>query len=554
MPPVSQQSTRGGLIAAVVTFVILTLVFAVMFFTERGKRQRAENDTRTVEDRLKGMLPDAPDQSEPLKAYKEKATRSAGGGADPSGDPAAAQPAAAKPLVADATNAFDLAYGELRKLIELTTGSSAYTPEQARDYILAQRQQAGATANAAPVKPDGVNFTMNPSLIVRQFADAWATLAQQKVAADAATAAEQAKAVAAQKATDEVLKGKDAEVANVQKLLQQKQTDLDNLQKQFTASLEQVKASNVGNVSDLNTQNSAFQQQVAKLSADIAALTKDRNRLVDVLRGFRMDPTDNIVRRPDGTISRVLENGDAVLVNLGNGRGLAVGTTFEVYDARIGIPSLKNDNTALEDESAKRTKNANQRLASAADKGVGGAVGVVPVVTQRYDTQLPEGMKGSIEVISVDANGAYCRVVGKNPGRAITVGDVVANLVYDPNVKFKFAVFGNFDLDYNGVPTTADTATIKRRIEEWGGQVVTVNGVDDIGPEIDFLVVGIAPQVPVLAAEDAQNAVSIQLVDRKKQERDVYNKVLERSREYSIPTLNQTRFLYYTGYFDSRTR
>jgi hypothetical protein len=57
-PPIpSQQGSRGGLITAVVVFVILWLVSTVFYFQERGLRQQAENNGTAIEARFAGIAP-----------------------------------------------------------------------------------------------------------------------------------------------------------------------------------------------------------------------------------------------------------------------------------------------------------------------------------------------------------------------------------------------------------------------------------------------------------------------------------------------------------------
>ena len=189
-------------------------------------------------------------------------------------------------------------------------------------------------------------------------------------------------------------------------------------------------------------------------------------------------------------------------------------------------------------------------ISASSGLAVGGGTG-----GDRYDTQLPEGGKGSIEVFKVGpGHTSVCKIITPKDGRGLRVGDVVANLVYDRNVPFKFVVYGQFDLDYNNVPTLSDTATVRRLVTEWGGTVVPAATPAEVNADVDFIVVGIAPVVPILGAEDAGDPTKAALVEQKKKEREAYDNMLQRARELSIPVLNQTRFLYYTGYFDLRVR
>jgi hypothetical protein len=139
-------------------------------------------------------------------------------------------------------------------------------------------------------------------------------------------------------------------------------------------------------------------------------------------------------------------------------------------------------------------------------------------------------------------------------GERFETGDLIGNLVFNQFVKLKFAIYGDFDLDYNGAPTVADTSTVRNRITQWGGQVLQPASAADIGPDVDFIVLGIRPEVPALTPEQASDPIEQERAEKAKAALQKYNDVLDRARDYSIPVLNQTRFLYYTGYFDQRTR
>jgi hypothetical protein len=548
-PPIAQQGSRSGLITGLVVFVILWLVTTIFYFQERGQHQKDISERNQMEDMYVrgGYLPPlTPDAPEHLKQYKEMATAQASAGDE--------GPKRAPTLVA-ADNAWDLAYGELRALVKVMTGSDAATPREARDTVVASINEAKKTTQAASIKPNGVNFTSDPGAVVRQFADAYVKLDQAKTAADASTQQEQAKFAQFQKDQTTVLKGKDDEVGKVQEQLRTKQKDLDALQVQYAAALDQVKNANVGNVEGLNQQVTALNQQIAVLTPQIPSLQARLKRLQDLLKNYRMDPTTNMVRRADAIITAIPGDGTCY-INLGIGDQITAGMTFEVYDKVRGIPGLNDEVAGMDDETAKRSKSASDRLAKAAEKGTTGALAAAKAGnSERYDTQLPTGGKGAIEVLQPGPNHtSVCRIIKTEAGAILRQGDLAANLVYDRNVKFKFAVYGKFDLDYNGVATPTDTLTIKRKIEEWGGRTVPAATPEDIGPEVDFLVMGIMPVIPTLSAEDAANAGAVDAVEKAKVARDLYLKVLDRAREYSIPVLNQTRFLYYTGFFDERTR
>jgi len=133
--------------------------------------------------------------------------------------------------------------------------------------------------------------------------------------------------------------------------------------------------------------------------------------------------------------------------------------TFEVYDKNEGIPRLQTGD----------------------------------------DASLPAG-KASIEVMRVSHESSEARIIKQSPGTQIFVGDLIANLIYDPNVKFRFKVFGNFDIDQNGQATAQEADVVKRLISQWGG-IVT----EDLDIDTDFLIMGKEPVVPNIPAEQLKD-------------------------------------------------
>ena len=220
---------------------------------------------------------------------------------------------------------------------------------------------------------------------------------------------------------------------------------------------------------------------------------------------MRIDANAAEIQHPSGLIARIPTQ-TTVYIDIGQAQSVTPGLTFEVYDQQKGIPAL-----------GKNTP----------------------------EGELPIG-KASIEVIRVYPSSSECRVTKLQPGQQIYQGDLIKNLVFDPNTKYKFVVFGNFDLTNSGNATNADAEVIKRLVTQWGGQLV-----DKVTADTDFVVIGKEPVVPNVSSDDvagADNAL------RAKQELDKYLEVQSQASKLSIPILNQNRFLYFTGYFDQATR
>ncbi|HEV8603971.1 MAG TPA: hypothetical protein VGQ99_01320 [Tepidisphaeraceae bacterium] len=276
--------------------------------------------------------------------------------------------------------------------------------------------------------------------------------------------------------------GKDEQVAGLEKTL------ADTVEKDRKA------------LEDLNTQLTTRQQDLDKLK-------KDLEKAYSTMSRFKVAGTaETAIRRPDGAVTQI-GNGKSgtVYVNRGLGQQISPGMTFEVYDKNEGIPRLQTNN----------------------------------------DESLPAG-KASIEITRVSPGSSEARIIKQSAGSQIFVGDLIANLIYDPNVKFRFKIFGSFDIDQNNVATPQEADVVKRLVAQWGG-IVT----EDLNIDTDFLVMGKQPVVPNIPPEQLKDDPIREFEQKKAEEaarayEDVKNKALE----LHIPVLNQNRFLYFIGFFD----
>ncbi|HEY7115340.1 MAG TPA: hypothetical protein VH475_02075, partial [Tepidisphaeraceae bacterium] len=221
---------------------------------------------------------------------------------------------------------------------------------------------------------------------------------------------------------------------------------------------------------------------------------------------FRPSAKDAIVRNVDATITQVAPD-SICYINLGFGDHVTPGLTFEVYDRLDGVPKM-NDS----------------------------------------DVDLPKG-KASIEIISVGQNSSQCRVLRTQLGTQLQQGDVCANLVYDRNTKLTFYVYGKFDMDNNGVATEPEAEVVKNIITRWGGKIA-----DRLSVDVDCVVMGKEPTVPLYSPEELQQPIQKAKYDEAKAALDAYDKVHNDAVSLYVPIMNQTRFLYYTGYFDASKR
>jgi hypothetical protein len=129
------------------------------------------------------------------------------------------------------------------------------------------------------------------------------------------------------------------------------------------------------------------------------------------------------------------------------------------------------------------------------------------------------------------------------------VGDVIANLVYDRNTKYNFYIYGKFDIGQTGRPNDSDRQKIEALVTRWGGKVQP-----EINVDTDFVVMGAEPKVEAFTTDDLQDPFKVKLQQNELADQKAYNGILDRANQLHIPIVNQNRFLYFVGYYDSAQR
>jgi hypothetical protein len=255
-------------------------------------------------------------------------------------------------------------------------------------------------------------------------------------------------------------------------------------------------------INQLTAQNQQLAQQLteAKTSINTLQAKLGENRPVDAQAP--------IVRNPDGRIVRIPSK-DTVYISIGSESHVTPGLTFEVYDKIDGIPPLGN---AAEND------------------------------------KLPQG-KASIEVVRVGQGSSEAKIIRQTAGTQLTEGDLIANLVYDPNVKYNFVVYGDFDMDRNGQATPQEADVVRRLVTQWGGKLM-----DKVNVDTDFVVLGQEPVLPTFTREDLQDPFNAKRLADAQAALDAYDQVRNRARDLHIPIMNQNRFLYLTGYYNQARR
>jgi hypothetical protein len=250
----------------------------------------------------------------------------------------------------------------------------------------------------------------------------------------------------------------------------------------------------------------AAQVELQTLQRNLEKLNKDYDAAKS--RVARNDTKNAMVRTVDATIAQVSAD-NICYVNLGYGDHVAPGLTFEVYDRLDGVPKLGDE----------------------VDTG-----------------QLPKG-KAAIEIINVGQNSSQCRILRTSPGQTVGQGDLCVNIVYDRNVKPVFYVYGKFDMDQNNVATDGEAEIIKNLINRWGGRVS-----DKLNIDVDFVIMGREPQIPAYSQEELQRPIEKAKFDEAQAALKAYEDVRNTAVDFNVPILNQTQFLYYTGYFEAAKR
>lgn len=242
-----------------------------------------------------------------------------------------------------------------------------------------------------------------------------------------------------------------------------------------------------------------LERQIDELNRDNAVLrtrAAELDRKVNEVRPKSQNPAELV----DGRIIDVVGADRQVFIDLGRRDRLQPGITFEVYD----------DGSAIQIDPA----------------------------TGEYARG-----KASIQIIKVGDISSTGRIVRENRASPVVPGDVLANAVFDKNTRFKFLVYGKFDVDGDGRATAAEAEYLKQQIRDWGG--VVAEG-DELAGDLDFLVLGVQPTEPGPLPPNA-SAQQIEARLESQDEYDRYDRLFRRANEAQIPVLNANRFEILTG-------
>ena len=474
----ANQGSRAGLISTVVVLSIISVVAIIFAFWYGAEKRKVELETADLKKQYVDLISPSAlsgDDMAQLKALR--------------GDAASGIPRDAK--------VWDVAMGQRNDLVKLITGGTGSVASATKD-VATRLAEANEKFKSADAHLPSLNDNLLGAIDV---------LADRVKSEKAALADRDVKLADAEKrvldtvaAKDADLKAKDDSIAAARAETDKGMKDVGDDRTRQQGVLSDIEKSR-------DAERKASQEAMAKKDVDLKAKDQQLKSVQDQMKAvqarlnrIRIGVTDPIMRHGNGMITAI-SGKDIVYINLGQGKQIVPGMTFEVYDANKGIPKMGD-----------------------------------PLEVEQI------AGKASIEVVRVLDDNSECRVTRAQLGKQIMIGDIIMNVVYDPTIKYNFYVFGKFDLDRNGVATLGDTDVVKHLITAWGAKVV-----DKVNADTDFVVVGMEPVVPNFTQEDLADPLNAKKLADAQAELDQYQNVLQQAHDMHIPIMNQNRFLYFTG-------
>lgn len=262
------------------------------------------------------------------------------------------------------------------------------------------------------------------------------------------------------------------------------------LQRQITGDQQKY-------ISELRGQVVQIQQLKQELDSRMAIVQTLRTQIA----AYRAPNTgaNAILSEADGKVIRVSPVTQHVYINIGGIDHVTVGLTFAVYHPNLGVTSGKNG---------------------------GGA--------------------GSISVIRVGKYASVCRITHQYAGQRIFVGDLIANPVFhkDQTRQYHFVIYGDFDVNGNGIATAAGRRQIVRLVKSWGGVVDK-----HLTTQTDFLVLGSRPANSLLNFTGVRTRETSALAAARVKQQQRYATLQKKALDLSVPILNANRFLAMIGYY-----
>jgi len=322
MPPIQQQQTsRGGLITALVVSIVFAVGFLIWAFMSNAELNKVQAAREAQQTKYKQIIAE-------------------GAVADVTGLMGQFSPDPDKPRPGTLV---DAATEQRRTLVKLISGAqdgSEKTAIEAVNNVLGSLKTSPALKDAQIPDTNLVGVITALRDKVQSDADAIA-----KARADLKSATDQLQAaLETQKA--EIAK-RDQTVSEAQaqaaKAVADAKTAIDDKQKQVDDFAAKVAASEK-TVNDLQAQG---QVEVQTARRDNEQLKKDNDKLKQQLAQFKPNVKESVIRNVDATITQVAAD-SVCYINLGYGDHISPGLTFEVYDKFEGIPKLNDGTSSLD--------------------------------------------------------------------------------------------------------------------------------------------------------------------------------------------------------------
>lgn len=308
-----------------------------------------------------------------------------------------------------------------------------------------------------------------------------------------------ARADSAEKAKSDLDQSYKDSLASLQATLNQTADALEATRAKIQQQKSTLDTQMAGTREDYIAQIASLEEQLHKNEIELQRLLKINAELSG---NQGQDPGPGNLTKADGRIVSIIGGRPEAYISLGRNDRLQMGMTFEVFDA--------NELVKIDE----------------------------------YDRLRG---KATLEVVSVDDGASVARIVRQERGRAVQEGDSIVNLVYDPQAVYKFYVYGEFDLNGDGVADPDGIDAIKSRVLQWGGRLS-----DSLSYDVDYLVLGAEPPLPTPPPDGEVDPVKIAKYVQEQREYETYQELIgeARSASLNIPILNQNRFLALTGQYD----
>ncbi|MDD4888559.1 MAG: hypothetical protein PHU85_01405 [Phycisphaerae bacterium] len=269
-----------------------------------------------------------------------------------------------------------------------------------------------------------------------------------------------------------------------------------------------------GEITGLNKEKADVKKELDELKmkviADRGTWDQDKSRLENRIKEYEAqirkmssagtvanDARGLVAKQPDGAIAQVFPDQNTVYLRLARPQQAKLGMRYVIFGKDKPVP----------------------------DNGEG---------------------KGVVEISGLEGGSIQAKIIKSTAGDPLVPGDMALNLVVGPR-KYNFVVFGNFDLNNDGVTESNGKFQLESLITRWGGVIQ-----QDIDISTNFLILGDQPTVPPKPAEGADpNLRDIweKANDKNKKWAELYDKAYKQT----IPIMNTVTVLHFLGYFNDDT-